>query len=53
MAYETAARKEKNQKIDSGNGNCCGETLAGRGYLHFSARLFFSLLFFFFSYIFL
>jgi hypothetical protein len=44
MAYETVERKRrktkkkktKKQKIDSGNGNCCGETVAGRGYIHFS-----------------
>ena len=29
-------KKKTNKKIDSGNGNCCGETVAGRGYIHFS-----------------
>ena len=42
MAYETAPRKEKKKKTaESGNGNCCGETVAGRGYPFFFSFLFF------------
>ena len=42
MAYETAPLKEKKKKTaESGNGNCCGETVAGRGYPFFFSFLFF------------
>ena len=35
-------KKKKKKTAESGNGNCCGETVAGRGYPFFFSFLFFS-----------
>ena len=34
-------KKKKKKTAESGNGNCCGETVAGRGYPFFFSFLFF------------